>query len=182
MTCIVGFSHKGISYLGGDAAGSESNGGNITSRAYPKVFHKNDFVMGYTTSFRLGDILEVVCPPPEVKPNTLTLREHLISKWIPPLRDKLKSEGWLEIDKNREKGGTFIVGYHGELCIIYDDLQVSQVADNYCSVGSGSPYALGALYVMKDMKIRPKNRILNALHAAVYHNAYVREPFTIVES
>jgi hypothetical protein len=182
MTCIVGLTVKGISYLGGDAAGADSNGGDIGVRPHPKVFKKNDYVMGYTTSFRLGDILEFVCPPPEVKLALISLREHLIIHWIPVLRKKLKTEGYLEVDKNKEKGGTFIVAYKGELCTIYDDLQVSTVTATYCSVGSGYKYALGALHATSDMKMKPRTRVLGALSAAAFHNAYVREPFTIMES
>ena len=182
MTCIVGLTIKGVSYLGGDSAGADSNGGDIAIRPHPKVFKKNNYVMGYTTSFRLGDILEFICPPPEVKLESVSLREHLIVHWIPVLREKLKSEGYLEVDKNKEKGGTFIVGYKGELCTIYDDLQVSTVVANYCSVGSGYKYALGALYATNEIKMKPNERILNALSAAEHHNAYVRKPFTILKS
>ncbi len=182
MTCIVGLIHKGIAYLGGDAAGTDSKGGNIAVRPHPKVFHRNDYIMGYTTSFRMGDLLEFIVPPPEVKAVDISLREHLITKWIPVLREKLKTEGFLEIDKNKENAGSFIVAYKGEICTVYDDLQVATVIEPYCSVGSGYSYALGAFYATKHQKLKPKERVLLALGAAAFHNAFVREPFTVIES
>ena len=182
MTCIVGFSYKKKCYVGGDSAGSEANNGNIAARLDPKVFVRNGYLFGYTSSFRMGDILQYICPPPEVKAAKISLREHLIVHWIPVLREKLKAEGCIEIKESKEKGGTFIVAYRGALCTIHDDFQVSAVIANYCAVGSGYMYALGAFHATSSLDMKPKERVTAALSAAAFHNAYVREPFTIIES
>lgn len=183
MTSIVAVSQNKICYIGGDSAGSNSRNGEIGGRVSPKVFERNGYLFGYTTSFRMGDILEFRCPIPSKKELYIDLRRHLITNWIPTLRRILRDEGFIQIDKNVERGGTFIVGYKGEICMIYDDLQVGIPSDGYAAVGSGTPYALGALYATKNLNwMGAEERVKLALAASAYHNAYVREPFIILKS
>lgn len=183
MTCIVGLIHKGKTYLGGDAAGSDSSSGDIGVRLEPKVFNRNEYLFGYTSSFRMGGILELIVPAPGPKPADVSLRQHLIQSWISTLRRVFKEEGYMAIDKSQEAGGTFLVGYHGELCVIYSDFQVGTPHNNYSSIGSGSMYALGSLFTTAHIrKISPNRRVTLALKASAAHNAFVRPPFTILNS
>ena len=55
MTCIAGLVHDETVYLAGDSAGT--SGWNLTVRADPKVFANDSYVMGFTTSFRMGQLL-----------------------------------------------------------------------------------------------------------------------------
>ena len=55
MTCIVGLVHEGVVYIGGDSAGV--GGMSLTVRADEKVFQNGEFLMGFTTSFRMGQLL-----------------------------------------------------------------------------------------------------------------------------
>ncbi len=182
MTCIVGLCSNSKTYLGGDAAGAD-NSGNISSRIEPKVFRRDDYILGYTSSFRMGGILEFIVPPPAPKPENISLREHLIVSWISQLRKAFKEEGYLTINNNEESGGTFLIGYHGELCIIQSDLQVGSTIDRYSAVGSGMYFALGSLHTTAKIgKINARRRVVLALHAAAEHNAFVRPPFTILIS
>ncbi len=56
MTCIVGLVDKDKIYLGGDAAGV--GGYNKEIRKQPKVFSNKGVLFGYTTSFRMGQLLQ----------------------------------------------------------------------------------------------------------------------------
>jgi len=66
MTCIVGIQHDGRVYIGGDSAGVA--GYSITSRADAKVFTVGPYVMGFTSSFRMGQLLRygLKAPKPPV--------------------------------------------------------------------------------------------------------------------
>jgi 20S proteasome alpha/beta subunit len=56
MTCIVGIIDKETIYLGGDSAGTAGYGQSI--RKDKKVFIKdNKFIIGFTSSFRMGQLL-----------------------------------------------------------------------------------------------------------------------------
>lgn len=182
MTCIVGLIHDGKTYIGGDAAGCSPHTGDITVRVEPKVFFKGPYVFGYTTSFRMGQLLEWVIPGPEEKKGLGDLRGHLITTWIPVLRQWLKHEGYMHIHEGVEHAGTFLVGYKGQLCGVYGDMQVAVSTDGYLSVGIGDAVALGVLYATKKSKMKPIDRVTLALKAAAHHNMCVREPFTIIQS
>ena len=67
MTCIVGLVHEGVVYIGGDSAGVA--GLSLTVRADEKVFRNSDFLMGFTTSFRMGQLLRYSLKPPRRHPD-----------------------------------------------------------------------------------------------------------------
>ena len=52
MTCIVGLIDGRRVWMGGDSAGV--SGLDITVRADAKVFRNGDFLIGFTSSFRMG--------------------------------------------------------------------------------------------------------------------------------
>ena len=62
MTVIVGLQHNGAVYIGGDSAGIA--GYDLMIRHDEKVFVNQQFIMGYTTSFRMGQILRYSFKPP----------------------------------------------------------------------------------------------------------------------
>jgi hypothetical protein len=52
VTAIVGLVHEGTVYIGGDSAGV--SGYSMTVRADAKVFTVGPYLLGFTTSFRMG--------------------------------------------------------------------------------------------------------------------------------
>ena len=56
MTCIIGLVADGRVYLGGDSAAV--HGWTRRRTRLRKVFRKGPFLVGYTTSFRMGQLLE----------------------------------------------------------------------------------------------------------------------------
>ena len=111
MTCIAGLVHDGAVWLGGDSAGCSS--WDLTVRADPKVFVSGSYVMGFTTSFRMGQLLRYAFTPPE--PETGDLHRFMCTSFTDALRQCLKDGGWAGKDKERESGGTFLAGTRGRL-------------------------------------------------------------------
>ena len=56
MTCVVGLVHQNKVYIGADSAAVHSWTRRQTSLA--KVFRRGPFLIGYTTSFRMGQLLQ----------------------------------------------------------------------------------------------------------------------------
>src|SRR5208282_1259162 len=56
MTCIVGIIEKDIIYIGADSAGADSSFYREL-RKDKKVFIREPFIFGFTTSFRMGQLL-----------------------------------------------------------------------------------------------------------------------------
>ena len=83
MTCVVGVVHKTQVWLGGDAAGVSGDG--IFLIQQPKVFLRENFAIAYTTSFRMGQILQYSFYPPEQNSKVGVL-EHLATDFMVSLR------------------------------------------------------------------------------------------------
>lgn len=174
MTCIVGLVDNGSVYIGGDSAGV--SGLSISIRADEKVFTNGQFIMGFTTSFRMGQLLRYKFDPPQQTGKQGDM-EYMVTSFIDAVRECFKENGFG--DKEATKGGTFLVGYKGGLYTINSDYQVGIPADDYDAVGCGSDLALGALHATKGML--PTKRIKTALEAASAFSAGVAPPFHIVK-
>ena len=174
MTCIIGVVNDGKVYIGGDSAATA--GLSLILRADEKVFINDRFVMGFTTSFRMGQILRYKFSPPKPHKNE-DLMEYMVTDFIDALRSCLKSAGYAQKNNEEESGGTFLVGVGGRLFSVEDDYQVGETMCGYHAVGCGHDLAKGALHVTP--KADPKPRILAALEAAAFHSAGVSGPFIV---
>jgi hypothetical protein len=174
MTAIAGFVHDGHVYIGGDSAGV--GGLHLTVRADSKVFKNGDFLFGFTSSFRMGQLLRYAFVPPTPKEGQEAYA-FMVTSFIDAVRSCLKSGGFAERDKEAESGGTFLVGYRGRLFIIYDDYQVGESLDGYDACGCGDSYCKGVLFATANIGMEPTQRLNLALAAAERHSAGVRGPF-----
>ena len=68
MTCIVGLVHADGVTIGADSAGCDGAWG-IVTRADTKLFHNGPFLFGFTSSFRMGQLLRYAFKPP---PSSIT--------------------------------------------------------------------------------------------------------------
>lgn len=182
MTCIVGIIKDGNVYLGGDSAGVDLKGLSIQSRKDVKVFkvknnYGNKFVVGYTSSFRMGQLLRFSFKPPFFSDDR-DIYEYMCTDFVESVRQLFRERGYAENEKGQESGGTFLVGFKGRLFYVDDDYQIGEMNDNYASVGCGYPYALGALMATENTDMPTLSRIEAALKAAQKFSAGVREPFT----
>lgn len=179
MTCIVGYVEKEKVYIGGDSAGADVSTYEACVRADEKVFKKNGMVFGFTTSFRMGQIIRYCFNPPE-QSSKKTDYEYLCSDFIDALVKCFKDKGFATIKNSVVSGGVFLMGYRGNLYLLGNDFQVAQMAKDYHACGCGISYALGALHCMENMVFPPEGRITKALEAASEFSAYVRPPFNIL--
>ena len=177
MTCIVGLVHDGDVFIGGDSAGS-NDAFDMMIRADEKVFKKDGMVFGFTSSFRMGQILRYSFIPPSQAVGQGDY-EYLCGPWIDSLIDCLKEKGYASVANNNVTGGTFLVGFNGSLYRIDDDFQVGMRVDHYDSVGCGGRYAIGAMSMLIDDDISPEEKINKALAVAARFSAGVRGPFVV---
>ncbi|MCP1755440.1 hypothetical protein [Bradyrhizobium elkanii] len=174
MTCIVGLVNKGTVYIGGDSAGLDSNY-SLVVRNDRKVFRSGDFVMGFTSSFRMGQFLAFGFHPnrPRVGVDVMT---YMVTDFIDAVRARMKYGGFARTRDSAEYGGTFLVGYAARLFHISDDYQVGESVHGFDACGCGNAIALGSLRSTRDWN-DPKARLLEALGAAETFSAGVRGPF-----
>jgi len=178
---------KGGVWVGGDSAGVA--GYAMSVRADEKVFRNGPYVMGFTTSFRMGQLLRFALRPPKPPPKSWPADRHfgfMCNEFVDAVRECLAKGGFKESKEGAEKGGTFVVGYEGRLFTIEPDFQVAVQRDAFCAVGCGQQIALGAMYAMSAEKwfkcLLPRKRILIALAAAEHYSAGVRRPFKVLHA
>jgi len=184
MTCIVGYIDRANDtvHLGGDSAGVA--GLSITIRKDPKVFKNGPFIMGFTTSFRMGQLLMSSKFKPPKQKKSQNDYEFMVTDFIDEVRRCFKDGGYIQkFDDGDEKGGTFLVGYKGELYEIDSDFQVGIPADEYSSVGCGEDLAKGAMFTLSQLEIdgiTPEEILGTALNAASHFSGGVEPPYTHV--
>jgi ATP-dependent protease HslVU (ClpYQ) peptidase subunit len=177
MTAIVGLVQSGSVYIGGDSAGVR--GTSLTVRADAKVFRRKRYLFGFTTSFRMGQLIRYSLTLPKPVGN---MDAFMSTTFIDAVRDCLKAGGWAMKENDREEGGTFLVGVKGQLFAIYDDYQVAKAADGFAAVGCGDQVALGALFATAGSGLSPRRRVMSALAAAERFSAGVCGPFVCIKS
>src|ERR1044072_2223780 len=124
VTCIVGIAEGGNVFIGGDSAGVA--GYSLKTRADTKVFTKpGGWVFGFTSSFRMGQLLHHVFEPPAHDTGT-DLEQYLVGPWVDALRQCLKDGGYASKDSEVERGGTFLFGVNGRLFRVESDYQVAE--------------------------------------------------------
>lgn len=176
MTCIVGLIDNGTIYMGADSAGVA--GYEISIRKDSKVFINNGFLIGFTSSFRMGQLLKYSFTPPAIKENQ-DLFAYMVTDFIDAVRICLKTGGYARINNNEDVGGFFLIGHKGRLFCVESDFQVGELYEPYAAEGCGQPYALGSLFSTSGLG--PKERVEKALKAAEMFNAGVRGPFNILQ-
>lgn len=175
MTAIVAIAQDGKVYMGGDSAGSNYRA--ITNRKDEKVFIKGKFIFGCTSSFRMIQILKWSFTVPAQKKN-MSDEEYMQTTFVNALRKCFKKYGFGKIAEGSDnRGGTFLVGYKGEIYEVENDFQVGMCHDNFNAVGIGDDTCIGSLFSTKHEP--PRTRLQRALEAAEFRNIGVRAPYVI---
>ena len=194
MTCIVAITDGDKVILGADSAGAA--GFELRLRADPKVFTVGSYGIGFTTSFRMGQILryETDLPEPPVDPNLEVLERFFVTEFVPAIRRSFADHGFAKkarfnspgdsnvTEEGQDVGGLFLVGVAGQVFEIRQDYHLARPLVPYSAVGSGAPVALGALHALEKVSgLSLEERASKALRAAEAYSTVVRGPFHFVE-
>lgn len=136
MTCIIGVEYNGYVYIAGDLQGTGHN--SKMNHDFSKVFHKGEVVIGYTTSYRFGQLLEFTLTNPIVPKNGGEIQKWLVTVIVPEIVKVLKANDYIG-------GGQCLIGIRDQLWALQDDFSVFRMSDGYAAVGSGTEYALAGL-------------------------------------
>jgi len=176
MTCIIGLVEGEAVYIGGDSASAAD--WTLRATSLCKVFRVGPFVIGYTDSFRMGQILQHHLEV-RAQEEGESVDEFIVRAFVEAVRQCLKDHGYSKIENNVETGGAFLVGYRGRLFQICGDFQANTFIDQLDAVGAGFPFALGAMKALEHLP--PVERITRALEIAAHFSNAVKGPFYILE-
>lgn len=174
MTCVIGLVAAKRIYIGVDSASVQGWTRRVTS--LQKVFRKGPFLIGYTTSFRMGQLLEHCLEVPAQSADEPD-QAYLVRSFAEHVRLLLKERGFSKVESNAETGGQFLVGYRGHLYSVQNDFQVGEMSDGLDAIGSGGEIALGAMAALE--RLPPGRRIQRALEITARLNMGVCPPFHV---
>ncbi len=177
MTCVVGLVERGRVWMGADSVSGDTGQWIVNTERTPKVFLRDGLLIGFTSSWRMGQLLRWKLQIPQ-HPADLDAHEWLATAFVDAVRECLKAGGYAKKENEVEQGGTFLVGYRGRLFEILGDYQAAEPAELYTAVGCGRQFALGSLH--STVGHTPVRRVDTALKSAEYFSAYVRGPFQIL--
>lgn len=180
MSCIVAIEENNKVYMAGDTLGSSDD--YKVSLLNSKVFLVGEYAIGFTGSYRIGDLLRDGWSPPEMD-STMTIREHMVRVFIPSMRALFKENGVdiKAMDQSDSTGeSTFLIGFKGTLFIIDTDYSVQQPRSKYTAEGAGFKFALGSLFGT-ELMANPVDRLDLALKATAEYSQSVAPPFTFIE-
>jgi len=178
MTCIIGIIDKEDIYFGSDSAGVDPYY-NLIKLKEPKIFCNGPFVFGYTTSFRMGQILQYSFIPPKIT-GRISDDKYIKTTFINSIKSTLKKHGFALLLNNKEEGGTFLLSYKNRIFKIESDYSVLESVSGFDACGCGQQIALGSLYSTSGEKNISK-RILTALKAANEFSSGVCPPYHIIK-
>ncbi len=179
MTAIGGLVRGEKVYIGGDSAGVQSY--QITVRRDEKVFLNGDILVGCCGSFRMRDLLrhKFIAPARSIRED---LDVYMRTTFVDAVMRCFQEGKFAEMDKEVQRGGSFLVGIEGRLYHIEDDFQIGEALAGYDAIGNADDVVLGSLFTTQRLDLPPQRCLELALEAAESHTTDVRRPFHIIES
>lgn len=157
MTCIVAYiDGNGVGHMAADSAGTDVGQHTRSENVHPKIFKNGDFLIGYTTSFRMGQILQYGFSPP-AHPEKMDDYAYIVTEVVPAIRNAFVEGHYKKEDALT--GGSFILIYKKKLFTIQDDYAVFETPSNFSSVGSGGTQAIAAFEAMKQYNLIDKKSV-----------------------
>lgn len=192
VTCVVGVEYEENGerkvLLAADSAATNDYTTQVVRG--PKVFRVGDLLIGFTTSFRMGQLLQYRLPHclPKKAHEHLDPMEHIITNVIPAIIYALDDGRYIKDQNQRIEAGTYLIGCSGRLFEVSDGFGVCEWQDGYGAIGSGYQPALGAMFATyppvtaKATFGQATKMAYEGLSAAVQFSGSCSRPFSIIAS
>jgi ATP-dependent protease HslVU (ClpYQ) peptidase subunit len=194
MTTIVGIQGDGYAIIANDSRISDTDSNGFVSRISTvrpgsgKVAKNGKYIIGAAGDMRAINLLHHVFNPPAPPATLLGVRldKFFTSKFIPDLRECFDSQGYSaptndQSDHLAEQGSSILVAIHGVIYVIDSDYSWASDNNGLYGLGTGGPYALGALKALFPKKkltaTQAKSLALKALTVAAHYDPHTGPPF-----
>lgn len=194
MTTIVGIQGDGYAVVCTDSRISSFDDSGIAyqittlGNGSSKLTTNGKYILGAAGDVRAINILHHAFTPPQPPTNAhgKKLDQFITRQFIPALRTCFEEQGYAKPERDSsehlaEQGSTIIVVIHGTIYIIEGDYSWTSDTSGIYAIGTGAPYALGALQVLVNNKKltgqQAKVAINKALTIASRFDPYTGSPF-----
>jgi len=181
MTIIIGYKEDGKVTIAGDT--QASNGFRKSQRVDGKTFTVHGISYGFTSSYRMGQILKYHMPEVYAKDRDEDTFKYVVNSLVPQFKSVLANNGFNgDYDSHNTVGGTFLIALDGKLFCIHNDFQVAEPLEDYYAIGCGEAFALGSLYQTTNELDSVKDKIIQALDCACYFSNGCGGTYTFEEN
>jgi ATP-dependent protease HslVU (ClpYQ) peptidase subunit len=169
MTTIIGIEvEKGAQILA-DSQVTDDSGKMFSHSSMTKINHRGAFVIAGAGEILPCDVIQHIWEPPRLlAKDKHDLYHFMVVKVIPSMRKCLKENGYNFDDQGSERF-QFLVAVSGELFELDEDLGITKSDSGHYAIGSGAPYALGALAMGAD--------VFEAMEVAAKLTAFTAPPY-----
>lgn len=141
MTCIVAMTDGKKVHMAADRGASD--GMSIMKLAKPKIHKNGEYLIGYAGSMSGGQLLQSISLPAIPKKE---LHSFMRTGFVKAFRDAIENYGISTLEADESLVLVACRGRIFEICPT--DWSVAEWTT--CAIGSGAPYALGAIYALTD--------------------------------
>lgn len=174
MTTIIAAQSDDGVIFGADSQVTAPNGRKYSAKSMVKISERNGYIIAGSGECAPCDIAQHIwLPPIPTVKDKRDLYHFMIAKVVPSLKQCLKDNDYKSNSEDDDNAFSFLIALCGELFEIADDFSVSQDDSGFYSVGSGSGYAIGALYAGASIE--------HALTIASRNDAFTSAPFIYIE-
>lgn len=193
MTTIVGIQGENYAVLATDSRISDvdESGGiyqvSTLSSRVSKITQNGKYLIGAAGDLRAINLISYIFSPPSPSPSlgNSALDRFMIQKFIPSLRECFESSGYSSSSKDSpntaEHASTIIVAINAVIYIIDGDYSCMSDKIGIYAVGTGAPFALGALQAFTDGQAislaQAKKISSKALSIAAKFDPYTGSPY-----
>ena len=171
MTTIIGIEYGDKSLIVADSRVVDDSGRVYAHKVMKKIAERGSLLIAGAGEVTPCDIAQNIWNPPAfTAKDKKDPYKFMIVKAMPSLRKCLTDNGY-NFDEDKKDGTRFqfLMAVGGELFDVDEDLSVMKNEDNFYAIGSGGPFALGALYAGAAP--------LQAMEIASKVSAYSAPPF-----
>jgi ATP-dependent protease HslVU (ClpYQ) peptidase subunit len=170
MTTIIAVQGKSKVVFGADSQVTAGNGRVQRHRQMVKITQQGQYIIAGSGECAPCDIAQHIWKPPTPqKSDWADLYHFMIVKVIPSLKTCFKEQEYKWDKEDEENKFSFLIAVGGQVFEIADDMSVTLDSTGFYGVGSGSPYAIGALEAGATVQ--------QALEIAAKNDAYTSSPF-----
>jgi ATP-dependent protease HslVU (ClpYQ) peptidase subunit len=171
VTTIIGIEYEDRAVIVADSRVTDDAGRIYAHKVMKKIAKRGALIIAGAGEVAPCDIAQNIWNPPQfTAKDKKDVYRFMITKVMPSLRKCLIDNGYnFEEDKKDGMRFQFLIACGGEIFDIDEDLSVMKSDDNFYAIGSGGPYALGALYAGSQPEF--------AMQIASKVSAYSAPPF-----
>jgi ATP-dependent protease HslVU (ClpYQ) peptidase subunit len=174
MTTIIAVQGKSKVVFGADSQVTGGNGRVQRHNQMTKITERGPYLIAGSGECAPCDIAQHLWKPPTPKAADWNDIYHfMIAKVVPSLKACFKEHEYKWDREDEETKFNFLIALGGQVFEMADDMSITLDSSGFYGVGSGSPYAIGALEAGATVE--------QALEIAAKNDAYTSQPFLYFE-